>query len=105
VDTAFEGLYIIQRIDNLITVSVSLNKGVKPTAIDSLGNLAIQQKLSPCDLDYLRKLEDDFTQTLIHSYPVKIYKVKEIQHFEWQPKTKNNYLKTDIINKSMPDCN
>jgi formylmethanofuran dehydrogenase subunit E len=35
VDTDFEGLYIIQRIDNLKTVSVSLNNGVKPTEIDS----------------------------------------------------------------------
>ncbi|NIK73595.1 acetolactate decarboxylase [Thermonema lapsum] len=103
-DTAIEGLYIIQRIDNLKTVSVSLNSGVKPTAIDSLGNLAIQQKLSPCDLDYLRKLEDDFTQNLIQSDPTKLFTVKEIQHFKWNPKTKNDYLKTDIINKNLPEC-
>jgi acetolactate decarboxylase len=104
VDAAFEGLFIIQRIDNLKTVSVSLNNGVKPTAIDSLGNIAIQQKLSPCDIDHLRKLEDDFTQFLIQSDPKKLFTVKEIQHFEWQPKTKNDYLKTDIINKNLPDC-
>ncbi len=61
VDTAFEGLFIIQRIDNLKTVSVTLNYGVKPAEIDSLGNMAIQQNLSPCDIDHLRKLEDDFT--------------------------------------------
>jgi acetolactate decarboxylase len=30
VDTEFEGLYIIQRIDNLKTISVSLNEGIKP---------------------------------------------------------------------------
>jgi formylmethanofuran dehydrogenase subunit E len=104
VDTEFEGLYIIQRIDNLKTVSVSLNNGVKPTAIDSLGNIAIQQNLSPCDIDHLRKLEDDFTQTLIQSVPAKLFTVKEIQNFEWNPKTKNDYLKTDIINKVLPDC-
>ncbi|WP_027001091.1 formylmethanofuran dehydrogenase subunit E family protein [Eisenibacter elegans] len=104
VDAEFEGLYIIQRIDNLKTVSVSLNNGVKPTAIDSLGNIAIQQKLSPCDIDHLQKLEDDFTQNLIQSDPTKLFTVKEIQHFEWQPKTKNDYLKTDIINKNLPDC-
>lgn len=104
VDTDFEGLYIIQRIDDLKTVSVSLNKGVKPTAIDSLGNIAIQQNLSPCDIDHLRKLEDDFTQALIHSDPTKIFTVKEIQNFEWNPTTKNDYLKTDILNKSLPDC-
>lgn len=104
VDTDFEGLYIIQRIDDLKTVSVSLNDGVKPTAIDSLGNIAIQQNLPPCDIDHLRKLEDDFTQTLIQSDPTKLFTVKEIQNFEWNPKTKNDYLKTDIINKNLPDC-
>jgi len=103
-DPEFQGLYIIQRIDDLKTVSVSLNNGVKPTVIDSLGNIAIQQNLSPCDIDHLRKLEDDFTQTLIQSDPRKLFTVKEIQNFDWNPKTKNDYLKTDIINKNLPDC-
>lgn len=104
-DTEFEGLYIVQRIDDLKTVSVSLNDGVKPTLIDSLGNIAIQQNLSPCDIDHLKKLEDDFTQTLIQSDPIKLFTVKEIQNFEWNPKTNNDYVKTDIINKHLPDCN
>ncbi|MGB4837925.1 MAG: formylmethanofuran dehydrogenase subunit E family protein [Saprospiraceae bacterium] len=104
VDTAFEGLYIIQRMDDLKTVSVSLNNGVKPSAIDSLGNIAIQQNLSPCDIDHLRKLEDDFTQTLIHSDPAKLFTVKEVLNFEWNPKTKHDYLKTDILNKNIPYC-
>jgi acetolactate decarboxylase len=86
VDTDFEGIYILQRIDNLKTVSVSLNNGVKPTEIDSLGNIAIQQNLSPCDMDHLRKLEDDFTKTLIQSDPTKLFTVKEIP------------------NKNLPDC-
>jgi formylmethanofuran dehydrogenase subunit E len=104
VDTDFEGIYIIQRIDDLKTISVSLGKGIKPTAIDSLGNIAIQQNLSPCDIDQLRKLEDEFIQTLIQSDPTKLFTVKEIQNFVWNPKTKNDYLKTDIINKNLPDC-
>jgi len=104
VDTDFEGLYIIQQIDNLKTVSVSLKNGVKPTAIDSLGNIAIQQNLSPCDIDHLRKLEDDFTKTLIQSDPTNIFTVKEIPNFQWSPKTKNDYLKTDILNKDLPNC-
>lgn len=104
VDRDFEGLYIIQRIDNLKTVSVSLKNGVKPTAIDSLGNIAIQKSLSPCDIDYLRKLEYDFTQVLIQSDPTKLFTVKEISNFEWSPKTKNDYLKTDILNKNLPNC-
>lgn len=104
VDTDFQGIYIIQRIDDLKTVSVSLNNGVKPNAIDSLGNIAIQQKLSPCDIDHLRTLEDDFTETLIQSDPTEIFTVKEIPNFQWSPKTKNNYLKTDILNKNLPYC-
>lgn len=104
VDTNFEGLYIIQRLDDLSTVSVSLNNGVKPTAIDSLGKIAIQKSLSPCDIDYLRKLEDDFTKTLIQSDPTSLFTVKKISNFEWSPKTKNDYLKTDILNKNLPDC-
>ncbi len=104
VDADFEGLYILQRIDNLKTVSVSLNNGVKPTAIDSLGNIAIQQNLSPCDIDHLRKLEDNFTKTLIQSDPTKLFTVKEILNFQWNPKIKNDYLKTDILNKNLPDC-
>jgi acetolactate decarboxylase len=104
VDTEFKGLYIIQRIDDLKTVSISLNNGVKPTLIDSLGNIAIKQNLSPCDIDHLRKLEDDFTKTLIQSDPTKLFTVKEIHNFDWNPKTKNDYLKTDIINKNIPDC-
>ena len=104
VDTEFEGLYIIQRIDPSKAVSVSLNNDVKPKAIDSLGNIAIQQRLSPCAIDHLRKLEDDFTKTLIQSDPTKLFTVKEISSFEWKPKTKSDYLRTDILNKNLPHC-
>jgi formylmethanofuran dehydrogenase subunit E len=105
VDTDFTGLYIIQRIDNLKTISVSLNEGVKPIAIDSLGTMAIEQELSSCELIYLKKLEDDFTQKLIDSDPKEIFTVKRISNFVWKPKLKNDYLKTDIINKLQPKCN
>lgn len=104
VDTAFEGIYIIQRLDNLQAVSVSLNSGVKPPAIDSLGNIAIKQNLPPCNIDFLRELEDDFTQTLLNSDPNKIFSVKNISNFDWNPNTKNDYLKTDILNKNLPNC-
>jgi len=105
VDTAFDGLYIVQRMDNNKTVSVSLNKGVKPTVIDSLGNLATQQKLTPCDIDNLKMLEDNFTKQLYKSDPNKIFTVKSIDNFTWQPTLKNTFIKTDIINKQQPNCN
>lgn len=105
VDTAFKGLYMIQRIDNLETVSVSLNQGVKPDEIDSLGNIAIQQELPPCEIDHLKKLEDDFMETLIQSEANTLYTINEVLNFEWNPRTKNDYLKTDILNKNLEDCN
>jgi formylmethanofuran dehydrogenase subunit E len=105
VDTVFNGLYIVQRIDNNETVSVSLNKGVKPTAIDSLGNLATLNKLSPCGIDSLRTLENTFTKQLYKSDPNKIFDVKKIDNFIWQPNAKNTFLKTDILNKQQPNCN
>lgn len=105
VDTAFNGLYIVQRIDNNQAVSVSLNKGVKPTAIDSLGTLATQQKLLPCDIDHLKELEDNFTKQLYKSEPSKIFTVKRLDTFTWQPNTKSTFIKTDILNKQQPNCN
>lgn len=104
VDTDFDGLYIIQRMDNLKTVSVSLNQGVKPSIIDSLGQLAVNQELPPCQLDQLQKIEDDFIATLLQSEPSKIFTVMAIPHFTWQPQPKNNYPKTDILNKHLPQC-
>jgi len=104
VDTDFEGLYIIQRVDNLKAISVSLNKGVKPSEIDSLGAIAIKQELSPCDIEHLRALEDRFTQDLLRQDPQRIFTVKEVHDFEWNPRTKYDYLKTDIINKHLPTC-
>lgn len=104
VDTAFKGLYIIQRLDNLKTFSVALNEGVKPSAIDSLGNIAIQQELSPCGIDHLRQLEDHFTQALLRSAPSDIFTVKELHSFEWNPKVKNDYQKIDVVNKNLPTC-
>lgn len=104
VDTNFTSLYIIQRIDNNKTVAVSLNKEVKPTAIDSLGALATLQQLSACGLDSLRILENNFTNYLYQTNPDKIFTVTTLENFSWQPVFKN-FSKTDIINKNKPNCN
>lgn len=104
VDTAFEGLYIIQRIDNLQAVSVSLNSGVKPDEIESLGSIAVRRELSPCSIDYLKQLEDDFTEALIQSDPMHNFTVTKQTSFDWKPLAKNDYIKTDIINKHLPPC-
>lgn len=104
VETNFRGIYIIQRIDDKRAVSISMNEGVKPAEIDSLGSLAIRQKLSACQIDELKLLEDDFTDFLLRSNPEKLFTVSEIDDFVWNPNPKNDYLKSDILNKNIPDC-
>lgn len=98
------GFYIIQRKDNGKTVSVKLNKGVKPAQIDELGALAVKGELPACDLDKLKAMENDFSEKLLSENPSDNFTVTEITDFEWNPKTNNNYIKTDILNKNLPDC-
>lgn len=104
VNTDFKGIFIIQRIDNLKTVLVSLNDGVIPTKIISLGNKAIQKELSPCELDTLKTIEDSFIEKLLNSDSKALFKVTEITDFQWNLNLKNDYLKTDIINKNAQKC-
>jgi len=105
VDNAIEnGFYIIQRKDNGKTVRVQLNKGVKPAGINELGAKAVKGELPACDLDKLKKMEDDFSKKLLSSNPKGYFTITEITDFEWNPKTKNDYLKTDILNKNLSDC-
>jgi len=104
VDTAFSGIYIIQRIDNGQAVEVGLNAGVKPAAIDSLGALANRGLLSPCAIDSLRAMEDVFMKKMLAENPIENYSVKPLSNFTWLPNTNNDYLKTDVVNKNLPRC-
>jgi acetolactate decarboxylase len=90
--------------DNGLTYGVKLKPGIKPSIIEEMGNTAIAGKLSPCDLDHLKKLEDDFSQLLLSSNPAGLFIVDAIQKFNWQPVLENNFIKTDIINKALPSC-
>lgn len=96
--------YIVQRIDNGLTYGVKLKPGLKPAIIEEMGNKAIEGKLSPCDLDHLKKLEDDFTEFLLSSKSADLFDMDIINDFSWQPVLKNNFIKTDIINKALPLC-
>lgn len=104
VDNSIAGIYIIQRIDSGQAVSVTLNAGVKPTAIDSLGNLAVKKELSSCGIDSLRKMEDDFTKFLLKSNPDSLFTVSKAVNFIWSPVLKNDYKKTDVLNKEKEEC-
>jgi formylmethanofuran dehydrogenase subunit E len=104
VSDAMDGLFIIQRINSKKTVTVKLNKGIKPIEIDKLGAIAVKGELSSCDLDKLKGLEDDFTQKLLSTNPKVNFTVTELTDFEWKPVLKNNYIKTDILNKNISRC-
>jgi formylmethanofuran dehydrogenase subunit E len=104
VDDSIGYAYIVQRIDNGLTYGVKLKPGIKPAIIEEMGNNAIEGKLSPCDLDTLKKLEDDFSDKLLSSNPREIFVIDKIENFNWQPLLKNNFIKTDVVNKKLPLC-
>jgi len=106
VDNSIEnGFYIIQRKDNGKTVKVNMNKGVKPQKINELGAKAVKGELPACDLDELKKMEDNFSKKLLSENPKDNFSVTEITDFKWNPVLKNDYIKTDILNKNKSNCN
>lgn len=104
VSNAMEGLFTVQRIDTQRTVAVQMKKGVKPPEIDKLGALAVKGELSECDLAKLKGLEDDFTEKLLSTNPQDNFVVTEITAFKWNPVLKNDFIKSDILNKNKPKC-
>lgn len=99
VSNNFDGLYIIQRIDNKKAVRIERKHGLKPTEIDSLGNLAIDNKLSYTELQKLKKMEKNYANFLSKKSPKSNFTVEHMEEFKWLPVLNNNYIKTDIINK------
>lgn len=99
------GLFTVQRIDNGKTVSVAMNKGVKPNEINIQGAKAVKGELGPCELDGLKTLEDEFSEKLLQTNPKDVFTVTDLLEFKWQPILKNDYTKTDILNKNRPQCN
>ena len=96
--------YIVQRIDNGQTFGINLKPGVKPAIIDEMGIKAVAQKLSPCELDELRKMEDEFSRKLLAMNPTEAFDIKELYDFTWKPELMNNFIKTDTINKYLTHC-
>lgn len=105
VSNSISGIYIIQRKDNKKTVSVKLKPGIKPPEINVLGAKAIKGELPACELDKLREMEDDFSEMLLSTNPKDNFTVTPVQGFKWAPVLKNDYSKTDILNKNTPKCN
>jgi len=104
VSNEIDGIFTVQRIDTKKTVTVKIKKGLKPQEIDNLGALAVKGELSACNLDLLKSMEDDFTETLLTTDPKVNFIVTEITDFKWNPVLKSHYIKTDILNKNKEKC-
>lgn len=94
-------LFIVQRIDNEKTYSVKLKQGLMPAAIDSLGKLAVKGQLDACGIDSLRNLESNFTDFLLSKNPTELFIIEEIENYKWMPLLRNDFIKTDILNKNL----
>jgi acetolactate decarboxylase len=99
-----DAMYIVQRIDNGKAVGVKLKKGVKPKEIEEMGARAVKQELGPCELDTLKEMEDDFSLFLLRSRPDSLFEMRELPAFKWQPFLRNDFVKSDILNKNMGPC-
>ena len=97
-------LYIVQRISDGRTFSVALRPGVKPTSVDSLGRLAVQQRLSPCGLDSLQAIEERFGTDLLAMDPKEAFMINELPAFAWPGSSGPTFTKIDILNKNAPPC-
>lgn len=93
--------FIAQRIDNEKTYGVKLKPGLMPSAIDSLGKLAIKGNLDACGIDSLRKIESKFSSFLLSKNPKDLFIIEEIKNYKWLPVLKSNFLKTDVLNKKL----
>lgn len=92
-------LFIVQRTDNGQTLGIQLKPGVKPAEIISLSALAEQRKLSDGDLLALKRLEDRFTDFILRTPPEQLFEVTPLPDFDWQPVLRNDFIKTDVLNK------
>ncbi|MES2520526.1 MAG: acetolactate decarboxylase [Bacteroidota bacterium] len=104
VSSEIKSMYIVQRIDNGKTVSVSRKANIKPSIIDKMGNQATENKLSACELDTLRMEEDKYTRFLLLTNPNDIFEIQVMNDFKWKPILKNTFKKTDVLNKNMSQC-
>jgi acetolactate decarboxylase len=98
------GLYVIQRTDPLLTVVVRRKPGIKPNIIDELGQRAVARLLSPCGLDSLHRLEDEYLQRLLQRPANELFEVELLPAFPWHPVLDSHYRKSDILNKDAPPC-
>lgn len=64
-------------------MQVNLNAGIKPQEIISLTALAEQGKLSPCEMDHLKSLEDQFSIQVLATASAELYNLVVLDQFKW----------------------
>jgi len=96
--------FIVQRMDDSIAYGVKLKDGIMPQAIDSLSKLASKGELDACGIDSLRSLEDKFSSFLLSQNPRELFVIEEVENFRWLPFLKNDFRKTDVVNKKSREC-
>ncbi|MBK9254056.1 MAG: hypothetical protein IPM42_01070 [Saprospiraceae bacterium] len=107
VDDRVKGFYFVQRMDTGKGIYVERIAGVKPPMIDSLNNLAIKGKLDACELASLKLYEDNYALNLLDKNAMNLFTLYEEvpkTKWKWKPKAKNDYIKTDVINKNVGVC-
>ena len=105
VSDAIPGLYVIGRTDQEEAFAIRRKDGVKPPLIDVLGRQAINGTLSPCGLDSLRLMEDEYARFLLDAKDLTaLFEVEELENFDWNIPLRNDFLKTDILNKNAAAC-
>ena len=103
VDNEIEGIYKVERIDTEESLLIKIKDDLIPKKIPEMGKMAVQQKLSACELSELKSIEDDFSQYLLREDAEEFFTIERTKS-DWNPKEKNDYVKTDVINKNMGAC-
>lgn len=104
IDNEIDGLFIVEKIDIEEKILVQRKENVKPQKIDELGKVAIQKKLNSCQLNKLKALEEEYSEKLLKGISSDFFDLKKVKNLEWHPNMKNDYIKTDIINKNQSKC-
>lgn len=102
--TNMEGGMLAWEENGLPIFLITRKPNIKPDIIDEMGSKAIKGELSACALDTLKQHEDQYTDFLLQSNPKDIFEVSEVSDFLWQPDLKNDFQKTDILNKERSKC-
>ena len=98
-------LYVIGKVNQEEALLIRRKDGVKPAVIDALGAIAIAGRLSPCGLDSLRKLEEDYLAFLMAAEDEDaLFAAEKVDSFNWSLPLRNDFIKTDILNKDAPFC-